>query len=415
MKITIGIPSPEQISPKFALESLPALISHAKQNIPNVDISILYQTGVRTDKNRNIIISKVLEAGDIDYILWLDADMYYPVDIISKYLAHEFDIIGCLYFKRSAPFNPVGYIKGTNPLKPFKQVDPLSLPKDTVVQVDGLGFGGVMVKTSVYKAMGDDKWMNYGVNYHLPYETEGQLTHDLEWCRNAQKYGFNIYMHTGVKPTHLAEYQISQADWQREHKEESKTPSVNIILPTIHPEIAIKTAKILSSRANFPHKMFVVEDKDRSGFVATCNMVVRENPADYYVFLTDDIFPSRNWLKEAMRVAIEKKAGLVGFNDGKWNGVLATCGLVEHNWMIKNYNGNMFYPEYFGHFNDTEITMLAINDKTYAYNPNISLIEVDYEKETKGVHVKDREIFNRRKLTKFDGRITDERILNNYA
>lgn len=417
MKIAICVPMPVHVPHAF-IRSLIEIISYTKQNLPELtELSYLDQTGVRTDRNRNVMIQKALEAG-MDYILWLDADMVYPADIVCKYMEHKFDVIGCIYFKRKHPYDPVLYVDGTNPIKPYKMIDPTSLPKDTVVEVDGLGFGGVMVNCDVYKKMGDDKWMKYGDNYHLPYETENQLTHDLVWCKKAKQHGHKIYVHTGVLAGHVKDQEIGIEDFiearKTEIQKEVKQPSVVVVMPTIHPDIAVKTAKILSSRAGYPHKMLVVEDEGRSGFVATCNEVVKRNPADYYVYLTDDIFPSRNWLKDSMKLAIDKKAGLVGYNDGKWSGAIATCGLVEHNWMLKNYNGDMFYPKYFGHYNDTELTILALSDKTYAYDPSISLIEIDYEKEQKKVHKADRSLFMERKRSLFDGRST-EVLANEYA
>jgi len=187
-----------------------------------------------------------------------------------------------------------------------------------------------------------------------------------------------------------------------------------VIMPTIHPELAEKTAKILSSRAGMVHKMVVIEDKERQGYAKTANQAVRDNPADYYVYLTDDIFPSRNWLLTAFKTLKEMKCSLCGFNDGKWGGAIATCGLVSTDWMSKNYQGELFFSGYFGHYNDTELTMLAMNDHLYCYNPEASLIEVDYDKENKSVNPDDLATFNKRKATKFDNRVTDEKLMALY-
>jgi len=189
---------------------------------------------------------------------------------------------------------------------------------------------------------------------------------------------------------------------------------VVVIMPTIHPEIAKKTAKILKTRAGYSHQIVVVEDVNKTGFVAVCNQVVKDIPADFYVYLTDDIFPSRNWLKEAMEKLEEKQANLFGFNDGKYKGYLATCGLVRAEWMKKNYGGDMFFPGYFGHFNDTELTMVAMNENCYALDPNVSLIEVDYDKETKKLNKDDKELYNKRRTLKMDGLVTNEEVLKMF-
>lgn len=417
VNIAICVPSSGKVDSAFALDNLPMIISHTQKNLKNLgDLFVTYHEGVRTDKNRNVMLKRILDnRPDMDYILWLDEDMLYPHDIICKYLQTDFDVIGCLYFKRSEPFYPVGYLKGSNPLKPYRNLIPHTLEKDTVVEVDGLGFGGMMVNMRVYKAMGEDKWMHYGNHFYLPYDNEDGLTHDLQFCKDAQSYGFKILMHTGVRPGHIASYVVTEKDFYRVKAEEKvEEPKVVIIMPTIHPEIAEKTAKILKTRANYSHKMVVVEDTTKRGFVAVCNDVIKDFPADYYVYLTDDIFPSRNWLKDAIAKMVEKDAKLFGFNDGKYKGLLATCGVVEANWMKKNYDGNMFYPGYFGHYNDTELTMVAMNENVYAYDPTVSLIEIDYDKESKKVNPKDKEIFKKRKVLKMDGLVTNQEVLDMF-
>lgn len=395
MKIAICVPMPVHVPHAF-IRSLIEIISYTKQNLPELtELSYLDQTGVRTDKNRNIMIDKALKA-EMDYILWLDADMVYPADIVCKYMEHKFDVIGCVYFKRKHPYDPVLYVDGTNPVKPYKMVDPTSLPKDTVVEVDGLGFGGVMVNCDVYKKMGDDRWMNYGENYHLPYETENQLTHDLVWCKKAKQYGHKIYVHTGVLAGHVKDQEIGIEDFIEAHKQ-PKAPKIVVIMPSIDIEKAKATAKQLSSRAGIEHQMLVVEDVDRSGFIATFNNTAKRNPADYYVYVAQDAFGGRNWLQEAYKTAKETGAGLVGFNDGKWSGKLASFGMVSHEWGVKNYGGELFYSEYKTHYADTELTALAMDDKKYAYNSEAVLIEVDPNKETSTVNKADKDLFASRK------------------
>lgn len=414
VKIAIGVPTPQFISPDF-MRNVIGIIAKTSEMKDLEDLEYLDKSGVRTDRNRNYILQHALDL-NMDYILWLDSDMLYPHDIILKYLQSDFDVMGCLYFKRSSPYDPVGYVKGDDPLKPFHALDPRLLPKDAVLEVDGLGFGGMMVNMKVYKAMGDDKWMKYGDNFHLPYKCEGQLTHDLEFCRTVQKHGFKIFMHTGIRPGHIADYVVTEEDWQREHQPiEKKEKKITVIMPTIHPEMAEKTAKILTERAGIPFDIVVIEDTERKGYVKICNDVVKITPSDYYAYVTDDVFPSRLWLKSAIEVMEEHKAGLFGFNDGKWNGAIATCGVVTKEFMQSNYGGDLFYPKYFGHYNDTELTMMATAKTLYVYSPNVSLIEIDYEKDTKHVNPLDKALFSERKKSHFDGKIIDQALIDKFA
>lgn len=428
MKILIGVPMPDMIPPDF-VGNLTGLMAYTRNHLPNLErLDFMYKTGVRTDRNRNVILHEAIQSGvDFDYVLWLDADMLYPHDLICKYLEHDFDVMGCLYFKRAEPFDPIGYVKGSKPGK-YKPLDPRLLPTDSVLEVDAVGYGGMMVNMQVYKDLGPDKmWTRYSDNFHLPFDTdEPKLTHDFQFCEDVRAVGKTILLHTGVRPAHLGQIAITQKHWYSELPEVPKAvdtnplkntnPEVAVIMPTIHREMADKTAKILQSRAGVDARFIVIEDDAHNGFVKVANAAFNRTEARYVAYVTDDIFPSRGWLKEALNLMKSSGAGLVGFNDGKWKGALATVGLVDREWVNKVYaNGNMFFPGYFGHYNDTELTMVALAQKRYAYDPNISLIEVDYEKEQKSVHRADRALFAARKEHDFDGLITDPQIKEMFS
>ena len=79
--------------------------------------------------------------------------MLYPLNIVEKLLGAEKDIIGTIYYKRSAPYTPVVYKFSGDPLLPYRPIDTPYIPKGKIVEVDGLGFGGMLVKTSVYETM----------------------------------------------------------------------------------------------------------------------------------------------------------------------------------------------------------------------------------------------------------------------
>jgi hypothetical protein len=213
MRIGVGIPCPEFVNSSFAFDNLPMVIGTARK--AGHEMYLKYQSGVRTDKNRNVILQEFLNAG-LDYVLWLDADMMYPHNIVEKYLEADFDVIGCLYFKRVHPFDPIAYITNPDatPSAPYMSIDPSKIPDNAIAEVDGLGFGGMMVRMEVYKGMGEDKWTHYGDNFHIPEPRAEQMTHDLVFCRDAQRHGFSIKLHTGVKPGHISTQVITQKNWE---------------------------------------------------------------------------------------------------------------------------------------------------------------------------------------------------------
>lgn len=411
MRILFAVPTPESLSPLFALKSLPKLISYSEHKL-GVEISLAYEQGVRTDKNRNTILYHALnDPKGYDYILWLDADMVYPHDMLEKFLSADKDIIGCLYFRRKYPHAPVGFVynhKDNKSELPYVPVDFRKLPENDVIEVDGLGFGGMLVKTSVYNALGEEKWMNYDTNYHLPYQTVSQRSHDLVFCETCKQHGFKIHMHTGVRPGHITDKVVTSSDWDIdsiEKKTEKEKVDVLVVMPATDYEMADKTMKLMEERAGYDFHGLICMDEKRVGFTRVLNDACRGVDANYYVYTAQDAFVGRNWLLNAINTQKKTGAGLVAFNDGKWEGKLASFGLVEGNWAKKNYGGDIFFDGYNSHYGDTELTDRAINEGKFAYDPDAVMVEIDYEKDRKSVNTEDKLLYNERKKL-FNGRFS---------
>ena len=231
ISIAIAIPSPDRVPVEFAFDSLPGIISYTKNNLKQLgDLFITYQVGVRTDKNRNIMLKKIIERGGVDYVLWLDSDMIYPDDIICRYMEVDFDVIGCLYFKRPKPHDPVAFVNNpNNPKKPYYAIHPSNIKMGKWYPVDAIGYGGMMVSMKVYEKLEDKKWTKYGKNYHLPYSAEDNLTHDLIFCRDVKKAGFSIKLHGSIRPAHLGVKAITEELFYFYHqKPEEKEVKVKI-------------------------------------------------------------------------------------------------------------------------------------------------------------------------------------------
>jgi hypothetical protein len=80
MKILIGIPTSNYVNVDF-VKSLSDLIIYTKNQ--GHEVGTAFIRGVRTDKNRNIIVKGFLE-GDYDVLQFLDSDMTYPEDMILR-------------------------------------------------------------------------------------------------------------------------------------------------------------------------------------------------------------------------------------------------------------------------------------------------------------------------------------------
>ena len=426
--VLIGIPTPEYLHNEFALGNLPEIVGTAKAKMSDLKVTVAHQTGVRTDANRNAILKKALEDKTIDYILWLDADMTYQPDIIVRYIEDmknmdkEIDAIGCMYFKRSYPYDVVAYDNSNEKIKPYKTILPSMIKDDVIYEVAALGYGGLMVSVKAYEKLGDKKWTHYGENFHLPFDCEEHLTHDLVLCRDIKASGMKVNLHGGVRARHIASKAIEYSDWQdafrKEFEFKGRIPTVLVIIPTTDIEQAKLVAETMRKRAGADCDIMIVEDDKRIGFIDVVNQVAMNKPHEVIVYTAQDALVGQNWLKHALIEMVVTNAGLIGFNDGKWGGKLASFGMVLKEWVKDVYGGNIFYTGYQSHYADTELTQIAKQQGRYAYAEKAIMLEVDWKKATgqgKGVSKADRKLYKKRKKDDFGGLVTDTRLKDEFS
>jgi len=190
---------------------------------------------------------------------------------------------------------------------------------------------------------------------------------------------------------------------------------VLVVMPFIDRAMAGRSAAQLAARAGVEGLLLAVEDADRRGFIATVNRLFRESTSEYFAYVAQDSFAGRKWLARALALMQKGGKGLLGFNDGKWMGMLAGFGLAERAWAEANYAGNLFFPGYVRHYADVELTVLALSERRYCYDPNCVLLEVDWDKDGAGVNAADRALYRARAAAGFDGRVADARLLKLFA
>ena len=195
---------------------------------------------------------------------------------------------------------------------------------------------------------------------------------------------------------------ISSTDINQEQIIES---IVVFVLPFTDITQAKQVSTLLSERAGYKGTILCVHDTHRDGFIQIANTVFRASNCKYFGYLAQDIFPCRDWLRIAMKSISGNNFGLLGFNDGKWHGKIASFGMVDTLWAKKNYKGDLFCPDYEQHYADTELTLIAKADGVYCYEPNSVLMEIDWNKDKKLTNKNDLDCFNTRYLSGFNSRI----------
>lgn len=198
----------------------------------------------------------------------------------------------------------------------------------------------------------------------------------------------------------------------------SNPDGIAIIMPCIDIQKGLKTAYILNKRASIPCKIIIAHDTMRYGFIKTTNKIFKKINAKYIVYLAQDAFPGKQWLLQAFQTLEQTGKGMLAFNDGKWMGNLASFGMIRRSWINSIYTNSLFYEKYVSHSADNEISALARAMKEYVYNPNSTLIEIDYEKENKEFgNAVDRKTFKERCKTGFDNLVDVEivkKIVKDY-
>lgn len=204
-----------------------------------------------------------------------------------------------------------------------------------------------------------------------------------------------------------------------------KSSAAVMVMPFTDPTMAQKAADLAASRAGSLSAngelmnvcaesiLLAVHDTQRQGFVATVNQAFKVTQSPWLGYMAQDAFAGRNWLALALqKLQSQKGAALLGFNDGKWQGQLASFGLARRDWISKVYTDAFFFQGYHSHFADAELTLVARQQGVYAYEPQSVLVEVDWQKDQAPVNDADRRLFATRKKTGFGNRVSDAQWLN---
>lgn len=194
-----------------------------------------------------------------------------------------------------------------------------------------------------------------------------------------------------------------------------RSSEVIFVMPYLDRQLAARCADLMSQRAGAGGLLIAVQDEAREGFISVANRVFECTESRYFGYVAQDAFPGRQWLQIAIKTMQKQNASLLAFNDGKWQGSLAAFGMAERTWAHENYDGKFFFPGYRSHYADVELTVLAISQRRYCYNPNAVLVEVDWNKDRSSVDIKDKALYHRRKSEGFNKKVSSQALLDMFC
>lgn len=181
-RILIGIPTAKYIEP----ETFKAIYDLEVPEGYETDFQFFY--GYNIDQIRNLIAHW---AQRYDYLFSVDSDIVVPRDALRKMLAHDKDMVTGMYIQR---------IPGTHSLElyGFGGRIPYELVKGQgLMEIDGCGFGCVLVKSEVFRAVGYPQFV-----YHSAIDHKDTISEDTDFCKKAKDKGFKIFVDSSIKCGH---------------------------------------------------------------------------------------------------------------------------------------------------------------------------------------------------------------------
>jgi hypothetical protein len=298
---------------------------------------------------RNRIAEQFL-AGDAEWLFVVDTDMGFAPDTVDRLIAAadpvERPIVGALAFaQREVDTDGLGgyrcqprvtildYIEGPNG---GQFAGRTSWQANTLTRCAATGMACVVIHRSVVQAIHDRNgtWFD-----RIAAADGGLLGEDVSFCVRAGAAGFPVYVHTGVRTTHLKQLWLSEQDFLSAAPVPPASERVAVIVPVMkRPQNAEPFMQSLRASTGLA-TVWVVTDADddetaaawiaagadvvghdeprgRVGtFAEKVNFASSKTSAPWLFIVGDDVKFHPGWLDHAQHVAKTQGAAVVGTND----------------------------------------------------------------------------------------------------
>lgn len=192
MRTLIAIPCMDEMDSGF----VQCLVNLRK--VGEVDINILSGSLVYEARER---LAGLAVDGEYDYVLWLDSDMMFPDTLLLDLLAQDKDIITGVCAARRPPYNPCIFRSVGEKLEFVTDF------KDRLLEVDGCGFGVVLMKTEVLKKSFDE--------FRTCFQPIPGFGEDLSFCVRAKKLGYKLFADPNIEIGHIGKTVITKNAFRR--------------------------------------------------------------------------------------------------------------------------------------------------------------------------------------------------------
>lgn len=177
--IAVCVPSRDEVHSTFCFDLVRACTYHARHTADK--ILLFNSMGTLICNQRQELALEALKNG-AEWILYLDSDMRFPIDMIGRLLKHGEDVVAANYSTRRHPVHPVAFCG--EKLDDYTYTKPSSTGLEEVVAV---GMGVFMVRAEILKDI-ELPW--FAIGYHQgTHQFSGE---DIFFCRRLRAAGHKI-------------------------------------------------------------------------------------------------------------------------------------------------------------------------------------------------------------------------------
>ena len=187
------------------MDHVPALFCNSLATLQKVgDTTLAMEMSSLIYHSRNHLVGKAITL-NADYMLWLDSDMVFHPDLLSKMMStmmnQHLDILTGVYYRRVSPYTPVLLDKLEIDGKNLEAHSFEEIPNE-LFEVAGCGFGCVLMNTDVA--------FDILAKYGPPFDPIGGVGEDLSFCWRARQLGYKIWADPSIWLGHVGNLTISK-------------------------------------------------------------------------------------------------------------------------------------------------------------------------------------------------------------
>jgi hypothetical protein len=149
-----------------------------------IDLSLGNPQSSASEHGHTIAVESVLAQGD-SHLLFLDSNMVFPHDTLTRLLAHDVDVVGATYSRRRPPF-------GLDHIELDGLPGGIARSESGVKEVAAVGTGCMLIATEVFKhgvsRYFDSQWVNAEDG------SVQRLSEDFHFCRDVRHSGRRIWV-----------------------------------------------------------------------------------------------------------------------------------------------------------------------------------------------------------------------------